>query len=211
LETSRRQLMEESQLTTRLRVEAQQQQEEAAVALQERARLEADLQSSSTRLLKASTRLLEADTLAAVSAADQLPGLDDVELRELEAAVRGEYARRQQLTLQREREAMERERNEMLAMRAEMEQEREAGIREREAEREAREEAMECEMCMEREKNTAFQCGAYAFSAHPIFSLHSIYRTHPSQDTEHVRSVRKRSGSAISAARESPPERGFTD
>jgi hypothetical protein len=134
---------------------------------------------------------LELDALAAVSAADQLPGLDDVELKELEAAVRGEYARRQQLTIQREREAM------MLAMRAEMELEREA--------------AMECEMCMEREKNTAFQCGAYAFSAHPIFSLHSIYRTHPSQDTEHVRSVRKRSGSAISAARESPPERGFTD
>jgi hypothetical protein len=106
---------------------------------------------------------LEADTLAAVSAADQLPGLDDVELRELEAAVRGEYVRGQQLTLQREREAMERERvrerNEMLAMRAEMEREKDVAIREREAEREAREEAMDCEMCMEREKNTVFQCG----------------------------------------------------
>jgi carbamoylphosphate synthase small subunit len=102
---------------------------------------------------------LEADTLAAVSAADQLPGLDDVELRKLEAAVRDEYARRHQLTRQGEQEAMERERNEMSAMRAEMEREREAAIREREAEREAQEEAMECEMCMEREKNIVFQCG----------------------------------------------------
>jgi hypothetical protein len=98
--------------------------------------------------------LVSAVELAAVSAVEQVPGLDDAELRDLKVAVRGEHTRRQQLNLQRQREAMERERREVAAMRAQMEREREA-----------REEEMLCAICMKTDKDTALGCGHRACAA----------------------------------------------
>jgi ankyrin repeat protein len=79
---------------------------------------------------------------AVMSAAEQLPGLGDTELRDLEEAVRIEYTRRQQLTLEREKEEMRK------TMRAELEQEHAS--------------QRECAICLDREIDTALNCGHQA-------------------------------------------------
>jgi hypothetical protein len=102
-----------------------------------------------------------ANSIAVVSAAEQLPGLGDAELSELEEAFRDELKRHQQLalelasvlTLEREREEMRK------TMRTELERERAELERERaELERE-REEAVQCAICLDREKDPALNCG----------------------------------------------------
>jgi ankyrin repeat protein len=137
---------------TELRTDLRRQQEQAATercdqgkAAQTINELRKELQAAHT--LEA--ELSAASSLAAVSAAEQLPGLDDSELRGLEAAVRNEYTRRQQLTLERERTEMRR------TMRVELE-------RERAIEREEREEAAQCPICLDRDKDTALNCGHQA-------------------------------------------------
>jgi hypothetical protein len=83
-----------------------------------------------------------ASSPAAMPAAEQLRGLGDVELKELEEAVRNEYTRCQQLTLEREREEMRK------MMRVELEQERAS--------------QRECAICLDRDTDTAFNCGHQA-------------------------------------------------
>jgi hypothetical protein len=135
---------------TELHTDFQWQQEEAkrarreeGEAIQAAIRLEAELHAASS--------------LANVSAVEQVPGLGDAELRELKEAVRNEYTRRHQLTLEREREEMRK------TMRAELEQERasqrEEQEKERDKQREEREEAAQCAICLDHDKDTALNCG----------------------------------------------------
>jgi hypothetical protein len=135
--------------STRLQTDLQRQHEQTGLALREREQLKKELKAS--KMLE--EELKAASTLAAISAVEQLPGLGDVELKELEEAMRNEITRRQQLTLEREREEMrakmEREREELRrTMRAEMEREQEA--------------AAECAVCLDRKKDTALNCGHQA-------------------------------------------------
>jgi hypothetical protein len=94
--------------------------------------------------------LKEASTLATLSAADQVPGLADAELRALEEAVRAESVRRQRLEAQAEaRREMQAETR--LEMRREMQAELE---RERVALRhDGAVEAMQCQICLDKAKN----------------------------------------------------------
>jgi hypothetical protein len=157
LETARR-LHQKELMELQTVLKRQQQIEQAVVARREQGK---DVQIIELRKELKAAHTLEAElnaanSLAAVSAAEQLPGLGDAELRELEEAVRKEYMRRQQLTLEREREELQREREEMRkTMMAELE-------RERALQREEREEAIQCAICLDRDKDTALNCGHQA-------------------------------------------------
>jgi ankyrin repeat protein len=142
----------------------QRQQEVAATERLQQSRSLTTIQKLREELEAAHTLEVElnaASSLAAVSATEQLPGLADAELRELEEAVRNEYTRRQQLTLerdQRERKELQREREEMRKTMRELE-------RERTLQREEREEATLCAICLDRDKDTALNCGHQACAA----------------------------------------------
>ena len=85
---------------------------------------------------------------------DQLPGLSDEELQRLEQQLRKEQTRRQQEAIARvEKET--RERVEM-EMRASMEQVFRAKMA---AEQEKRDEERQCAICLDADKNCAFNCG----------------------------------------------------
>ena len=114
--------------TKRLEELANVNEEQRRLGAEERRRLEVEL----------------AQALATASAAEQVPGLTDAELRGLEERVRGERERRQQLTLDREREAMRAD--------SEMERERRAMRLAAEAER-------LCDVCLDADKDTTFGCG----------------------------------------------------
>lgn len=75
---------------TRLQTDLQRQQEQAAVARRECEQLTKELKAAKTL----EEELKAASTLAAISAVEQLPGLGDVELKELEVAMRNEFTRR---------------------------------------------------------------------------------------------------------------------
>jgi hypothetical protein len=142
---------------TELRTNLQRYQDEFSKAVHTIFGLRKELQAAHTL----EEELDAASTLAAVSAVEQLPGLRDAELRELEEAVRNEHMRRQQLTLDCEREEMRR------TMRAELE-------RERAIQREEREEAIQCAICLDRDKDTALNCGhqACAICASELANCH---------------------------------------
>jgi hypothetical protein len=142
---------------TELRTNLQRYEDEFPKAVHTISGLRKELQAAHTL----EEELNAASTLAAVSAVEQLPGLGDAELRELEEAVRDEYMRRQQLALECEREEMRR------TMRAELEQERAI-------EREEREEAIQCAICLDRDKDTALNCGhqACAICASALANCH---------------------------------------
>jgi hypothetical protein len=169
LETARR-LHQKELMELQTVLKRQQQIEQAVVARREQGK---DVQIIELRKELKAAHTLEAElnaanSLAAVSAAEQLPGLCDAELRELEEAVRKEYMRRQQLTLDRERGELQREREEMRkTMMAELE-------RERALQREEREEAIQCAICFDRDKDTALNCGhqACAFCASGLANCH---------------------------------------
>jgi hypothetical protein len=112
-----------------------------------------------SRVRQLEDELLAANALAAISLEERVPALDDIELHGLEEVIRMENARRQWLAAQADaRHEME----------AEMEQQRERMrtelLAELESEREAmrvaaREELVQCEICLDRQKDIAFGCG----------------------------------------------------
>ena len=113
-----------------------QQQQQHAAALKQQQRERQDERTALTAELETLRGELAAcDTLARLSPEEQLPGLSEEELRQLEDSAREERARRQRLQMQRE-------------MRAEMEQ----------AAAELTEQLL-CAICMEREKDCTFSCG----------------------------------------------------
>ena len=117
--------------------------------MQAKHKCERDVTHRAAAEASAVAELAAASTLATVSAADQVPGLDESELGRLEAAVRAERVRRQ---LASERDAMRE------AMQAEMERERRAMRLAAEAER-------LCDVCLDADKDTSFQCGHRACAA----------------------------------------------
>ena len=104
----------------------------------------------------------ERAALAAVPAAEQVPGMDEVGLGRLLDEVRAEWverARRQQLDSE-----VERLRAEVVEVKRVREAEQEVMRRQGEAEREAREERL-CAVCIDVEKDTVFGCGHRAYAA----------------------------------------------
>jgi hypothetical protein len=126
------------QLAKKKRLASQEQarktEEELAIS-QEHAAAEAEVQWRRHKNEVRQLELTAASTLAAVSVAARVPGLDDVELRALEAVVRAEHIRR---AVAVEREEMRR------AMAATLELEREA------LRRDSREEREECNVKKDR-------------------------------------------------------------